>query len=159
MGGAQSIFQGRPREICVIGAGVSGLRAAGLLPKAGFKVTVLEARDRIGGRIQQSDWFGILIDLGASWIHGTRGNPLVDLAKMEKVVTVVDCICDGKGNWLSRDSARLLYEEVWEILEMAMETSREGSVTPSDTATMMEYFRQEVGRRRVQREDPEEYVA
>jgi hypothetical protein len=80
---------------------------------------------------------------------------------MEKVVTVacgpVDSICDGKGNWLSRDSARLLYEEVWDILEMAMERSREDSVTISDKATMMEFFRQEVGRRRAERERPGEY--
>lgn len=58
----------------VIGAGASGLGAAAYLKKAGIKVKVLEARDRIGGRVWTVP-FGkdkeTKIDLGASWIHGT----------------------------------------------------------------------------------------
>lgn len=41
---------GQP-HICIVGAGMSGLRSAELLISAGFKVTILEARDRIGGRV------------------------------------------------------------------------------------------------------------
>lgn len=42
---------------------------------------LLEARDRIGGRIWTSThWTDAPLDLGASWIHGTRGNPLAALA-------------------------------------------------------------------------------
>ena len=60
---------------------MSGLRAAGLLVTAGFEVTILEARDRIGCRIQQSSHFGLPVDIGASWMHGTRDNPFVALAE------------------------------------------------------------------------------
>ena len=35
----------------IIGAGVSGLRCASVLIEQGFDVTVIEARDRIGGRV------------------------------------------------------------------------------------------------------------
>jgi hypothetical protein len=40
----------RPR-VCVVGAGITGLRAAGVLVEKGWDVTVLEARDRMGGRV------------------------------------------------------------------------------------------------------------
>ncbi|GBF94511.1 hypothetical protein Rsub_07045 [Raphidocelis subcapitata] len=63
----------------VVGAGVSGLKAALDLATKGFTVTVLEARDGVGGRIQtESTPFGPL-ELGAQWIHGTD-NPIWTLA-------------------------------------------------------------------------------
>ena len=77
-------------QVCVVGAGISGLRTANLLVSAGFEVTILEARDRIGGRIQQRgiSELGCQVDVGASWIHGTEGNPFVELAKLTATPTV-----------------------------------------------------------------------
>ena len=43
--------KGRVPHICVVGAGMSGLRCAEVLAQNGMKVTILEARDRIGGRV------------------------------------------------------------------------------------------------------------
>jgi monoamine oxidase len=69
-------------EVIVIGAGASGLSAAVALADAGLSVTVLEARDRIGGRM-----FTLLdpklhapIELGAEFIHG-RPSEILDLFK------------------------------------------------------------------------------
>lgn len=69
------------RSVIVVGAGLAGLTAARALAGRGVEVTVVEARERIGGRIWTSRaWPDLPMDLGASWIHGARGNPLTALA-------------------------------------------------------------------------------
>ena len=70
-----------PGDAIVVGSGAAGLAAARRLRDAGQRVTILEARDRIGGRAWTSDALGPPIDLGASWIHGTTDNPLTALAR------------------------------------------------------------------------------
>jgi monoamine oxidase len=67
-------------RILVIGAGMSGLAAARRLADAGMDVTVIEARDRIGGRTWTNTSLGVPIDLGGAWIHGPENNPLTALA-------------------------------------------------------------------------------
>ena len=70
------------KRIVVIGSGLSGLAAAQELHRQGHEVVVVEARERIGGRIwTSSKWTDMPLDLGATWIHGTQSNPLTDLAE------------------------------------------------------------------------------
>ncbi|HMJ71383.1 MAG TPA: NAD(P)/FAD-dependent oxidoreductase [Cyclobacteriaceae bacterium] len=58
--------------IIIIGAGAAGLSAANVLGRSGREVVVLEARDRIGGRIFTSHdkRFSVPIETGAEFIHG-----------------------------------------------------------------------------------------
>ncbi|PWR24746.1 flavin monoamine oxidase family protein [Zavarzinia aquatilis] len=55
-------------DVCVIGAGVSGLRAAQRLTERGLAVHVLEARDRVGGRTMGGLLCGEAVDLGGQWV-------------------------------------------------------------------------------------------
>ena len=66
--------------VAVIGAGAAGLAAAQVLADEGHAVTVVEARDRIGGRVHTDRSLGVPLDLGASWIHGVTDNPLTEIA-------------------------------------------------------------------------------
>jgi len=73
--------QAKPKRAIVVGAGIAGAAAARTLTDAGVSVTVLEARDRVGGRIFSDTRWGTPVEMGAAWIHGTTGNPLVPQAQ------------------------------------------------------------------------------
>lgn len=68
-------------DTIVVGAGVSGLAAARLLTRAGRRVIVLEARERIGGRTHTDRSGGHVTDRGASWIHGIDDSPVAEAAR------------------------------------------------------------------------------
>jgi hypothetical protein len=80
-------------EVVVIGGGASGLKAAADLEAMGAKVTVVDARDRVGGRVWSYHLEGGgkagTVDLGASFICGTSTvpplNPLMVFAKKLKL--------------------------------------------------------------------------
>jgi polyamine oxidase len=64
-------------RVVVVGAGIAGLTAANALAHGGVECVVLEARDRIGGRLHTVDLGGSPVDLGGSWIHMPGGgNPM-----------------------------------------------------------------------------------
>ncbi|MGY3388133.1 monoamine oxidase [Bradyrhizobium sp. USDA 3311] len=62
----------KPQHIVIVGAGAAGLMAGRELVRAGKRVTVLEARDRCGGRIHPvpAAEFGYPADGGAEFVHG-----------------------------------------------------------------------------------------
>ncbi|KAL8227732.1 hypothetical protein R6Q57_015316 [Mikania cordata] len=67
-------------SVIVIGGGFAGISAARALHDASFQVTVLESRNRIGGRVRTDYSFGFPVDLGASWLHGVcKENPLAPI--------------------------------------------------------------------------------
>jgi len=66
----KSEFQG---NVIIVGAGAAGLAAAKKLEEKGISYQILEATDRIGGRIQKNQNFADFpIDIGAEWIHENK---------------------------------------------------------------------------------------
>lgn len=90
-------------RVLVIGAGAAGLAAARTLRNRGVAAIVVEARDRIGGRVWTSEALGTPVDLGASWIHGVTDNPLTALAQQCDMRT---CVTDyGNAQIFGQDGA------------------------------------------------------
>lgn len=107
----------RDVDVAVIGAGIAGLAAAGTLARAGVRTVVLEARDRVGGRIWTStEWPDLPVDLGASWIHGTEGNPVYNevnrLGLATSVFDVGSFEGDGSAIYYSRNGTELDGDDV-----------------------------------------------
>ncbi|CDW88257.1 amine oxidase [Stylonychia lemnae] len=106
---AQSAFAACNYEVVVIGAGISGIAAAKSLKDSGCNVTVLEGRDRKGGRLWTSTVGTTKIDMGASWIHGigkgadglkkwnNKFNPIYQIARDNNIATV--------STWEDEDNA------------------------------------------------------
>jgi polyamine oxidase len=71
----------RKKKVVIIGAGFSGLSAAYYLTQdPRFDVKILEARDRIGGRVHPFDLDGTTVDLGGQWVHeASKANPMRQL--------------------------------------------------------------------------------
>ncbi|KAK2440255.1 polyamine oxidase [Trifolium repens] len=71
-------------SVIIIGAGISGISAAKVLAENGVEdIVILEASDRIGGRIRKECFGGVSVELGAGWIAGVGGresNPVWELA-------------------------------------------------------------------------------
>lgn len=78
----------KPYDVIIIGGGVSGLTAASKLQQKNYNVLVLEARNRIGGRVWSVSPWGAALDMGASWVHGIKNNPLTNIIKKCSVQTI-----------------------------------------------------------------------
>lgn len=126
-GEATRVSQPRGREAepghghtLVVGAGLAGLAAADRLADGGERVTVVEGRDRMGGRIHSvRDWAGsnATPDVGASWVRGDENNPLARLAREIGARTAVfnrstETAYDPKGRRLLFDRHRRNMEDV-----------------------------------------------
>lgn len=99
----------RGEKIVVVGAGIAGLAAARELASLGYQVTVLEGRQRIGGRIWTDRSLSTPVELGAGSIEIQRRNPLTPLARQWQIagkplryesVKLYDC---AGGRWRDDD--------------------------------------------------------
>ena len=75
-------------DVAIVGAGAAGLAAARRVAAFGRSYALVEALDRVGGRAAtDATRLGLPFDLGAHWLYGPRGNPLIALARTNGLET------------------------------------------------------------------------
>lgn len=126
-------------QVLVIGAGIAGLAAAFRLRELGYRVTVLEARTRIGGRILTDRSLGVPVDLGAAWIQGIEENPITDLATRYKLAMHPsdrgnNVLYDATGARVSNDDADALDTAFTDLFNSAHDAAdaAEGDIAVDD---------------------------
>ena len=104
-------------DVIIVGAGISGLAAADNLIDSGKDVLILEARDRIGGRIWSRLWNGVTIEEGANWIHTSDGNPLTEFAEKHGFTTyetpLNSMVAYLNGKRIDNDEYDALVKDLW----------------------------------------------
>jgi monoamine oxidase len=134
-------------KVLVIGAGVAGLAAADALKSRGWEVVVLEARDRIGGRVWTADLGGQAVDLGAQWIEGIDKNPIFDFCKKHRIKTVKtnyesDTVYDVDGKEYEAKVEDRLYKRAKQLIRKTREINRDRLRKHEADITMAEALRQ-----------------
>ena len=103
-------FFAKPSSVIVIGAGFAGLAAANQLKKKGLKVIVLEARNRVGGRVFSFDIPDekLVIELGAEWVGKSHERiiEMCDEFKLELFNNQFDSHLVYKGKYYGKDEWR-----------------------------------------------------
>ncbi|BFZ58018.1 hypothetical protein PYCC9005_005076 [Savitreella phatthalungensis] len=142
------------RTVVIVGAGMAGLRAAAVLRarviasklREMMRIVVLEARDRVGGRIYTCPSTGS--DHGASWIHGTEDNPLTPIAERVDAdlrETQAAALYDPEQKrWLRAKESTHVMEFVLGLSAQAVELSREQHDTIDKDADFGSFCRNQI---------------
>jgi monoamine oxidase len=120
---AASFFIGKKPKVIIIGAGFAGLAAAYQLSKRKIDFVILEARNRVGGRVfshQMDDADKLVIELGAEWVGAshTRLKELIQEMELEMENNQFDThlIYQGKyarnGEWDYSPEWKTKFEEI-----------------------------------------------
>jgi monoamine oxidase len=111
----------------VVGAGVAGLAAARRLADSGNRVILLEARDRIGGRIHtlRDPGFPVPVELGAEFIHG-KPRAVWDIVRADNLIAGS---LEG-DNWCSHDNVLKKCNDFWPRWERVAAHVKRGKSYP-----------------------------
>lgn len=134
-------------DAIVVGAGLSGLVCARQLVRAGAKVLVLEARDRVGGRLWNGSLAGGVVDLGGQWM--SVGQPRVAALAAELGIATFPQRRVGRA-WLDDQNRHGLFARIRIAFAQlraarriirASETVRRGPIDPAlDTESLADWL-------------------
>lgn len=109
------------RDVVIIGAGAAGLTAANDLKKAGLSVAVLEARDRVGGRLWTDVIDGAMLEIGGQWVSPDQEALKETLAELG--LETYQRYREGDSVYINKEGT--LTRFTGEIFPVAPETERE----------------------------------
>jgi phytoene dehydrogenase-like protein len=135
-----------------VGAGLAGLRCTDILLKHGFEVTLIEGRERLGGRVHQERLpNGHLVDAGPNWIHGTNDNPILDIANETKTAVgswdTRSYVFDQNGGLLPLADGEIYSSMMWDIIQEAFSYSNKHTASIDPNESLWDFFQKEVARR------------
>ncbi|KPI94040.1 PREDICTED: peroxisomal N(1)-acetyl-spermine/spermidine oxidase [Papilio xuthus] len=108
----------RRYNVIIIGGGMAGLAAANYFIKNGMEdFIILEARNRIGGRIISIPMKNHKVELGANWIHGVLGNPIFEIATANGLVNIINIPKPHKVIAATEDGKQVPFGVLQEIHE------------------------------------------
>jgi spermine oxidase len=140
-------------QVIIIGAGAAGLSAANSLVKNGIKdFKIIEARNRIGGRILSIDMGAkAKVELGANWIHGVLGNPIFELAISHGLIDILQApqhrrvvALTEEGKQVPFDTLQEIYEAYLVFLRRCEEYFLAEYVPPDDIDSVGQHIRLEI---------------
>uniref|UniRef100_W8C7M9 Spermine oxidase n=1 Tax=Ceratitis capitata TaxID=7213 RepID=W8C7M9_CERCA len=128
-------------KFLIVGAGAAGIACAASLLLKGFKfVTIIEAENRIGGRIYTKSFSHNIVELGAQWCHGEKGNIVYQMAQgrnlmgsSSAIYTNFDCI-RSDGELVPNDVVKKLKTLLAQIF------AKRNSELPTFEGTLGEYL-------------------
>lgn len=111
-------------NVVIVGAGLAGLAAAQRLRQLGFDVLLLEARNRIGGRVHTQFCGETPVELGAQWIEGVADHPLRPICQQ---LALPEMEADGDSLFIYDEEAKpyplYVAEQWWGEVESQVEAT------------------------------------
>ncbi|XP_008549418.1 spermine oxidase isoform X1 [Microplitis demolitor] len=107
-------------KVIIIGAGASGISAGCHLIKNNLnELIILEAKNRIGGRIFTTEFGDNVVDLGAQWVHGEKGNVVYKLAQPHGLIESSSKLKNYENHIFATSDGKILptkeSAEIWKL--------------------------------------------
>lgn len=114
----------RAAKVVIVGAGLAGLAAAQRLHELGVRdVIVLDALNRVGGRVHTIDHSDYLLELGAQWLHGADENPLYQwLTEKSMLDDFEDASLSFEGLFCTTNGERMDPKLVSRVIDILVES-------------------------------------